>query len=528
MHRCLAIPEIVNMFCTHLDPRISSDTFQIAWCCDLATVARTCTTFSGPALDHLWSSTSLRKLLIYCMPSDLWAIDAVPNYLERKKIRLLRTIRVSDWDRILFYAPRVKSLWSGHDGWSLSGIFPALCVSLPGALFPNLQTLNWEHSLEDFHYIHLFLHRTLTQIEFSIPTSDSASSLLSTLPAKCPKLADISLLSRGHIDSGAVSDLVRGLKFARRIKVPSLDQNALEHVSHLTTLTSLALSSLPTSLALSQLVDGQRFPVLRRLMLTFADIGPTTQFLRYCSRVPLETFHVSFYELNTAKEMDDIFSVISAGFLHSSLTDLSIDNQSDHDSDEVDPSIHLTPFHSLRRVFAFVNLTTVSIRSLLGFDLDNDAMAELARVWPRIVTLHLRAHFSGHIPRATLSCLQSFAQHCPHLRRLTVVVDATVIPTPDADPMTRFVQRTLRALGVEHSPMANPISVTRFLSGVFPKLSEVQTQREYDDNDDEDELAEHGDDIRLHNRWKEVQALLPVLSAVREEGRVLALGPSNA
>ena len=62
--------------------------------------------------------------------------------------------------------------------------------------------------------------------------------------------------------------------------------------------------------------------------------------------------------------------------------------------------------------------------------------------------------------------------------------------------------------------MANPISVTRFLSGVFPKLMEVETQREYHDNDDEDELLEHGDAIRLHNWWKEVQVLLPELSAI--------------
>lgn len=424
-----------------------------------------------------------------------------------------------------FYTPRVRTLWSGSDGWDFSGIFPALSVSLPESLFPNLLTLNWHHFDEGFSYIHLFLRPTLTTL-YLLPNSNSASSLLSILPAKCPKLIDITISTRGHDDSEAISDFLRALKSAQKISIPSLNQAALEHISHLTTLKSLTLQTLPSTLTLSPVRETPTFPVLRRLLLIRPDLRPTTQFLGWCRGVPLHTLHISC-EVGTADEMQGLLTAVSAGCLHPSLADLTIDSQFD-ESDVADPNFDLIPIHSLRRLFCFANFTTLSISSVVGFDLDNDAVSELARAWPQIVSLRLKVVFPIHTPRTTLACLHSFAQHCPRLKRLTIALDATSIPNPEADPRTRFVQYALETLGVEHSPMLRPLSVARFLSGVFPKLAEVDTHREHDDNDDEEELRDHGAAIRLHNRWKEVRDMLPELSAIREEGRMLGQASSGA
>jgi hypothetical protein len=116
----------------------------------------------------------------------------------------------------------------------LSDIFPTLGVTLSGTLFQNLQTLGWEHIGDDFYYIHLFLRPSLTKLDVVV-TSDSASSLLSTLMLKCPKLIDVRIQSRGHLDLRSVTDFVRGLKYAERISVPSLDEDAFEHLSRLPT-----------------------------------------------------------------------------------------------------------------------------------------------------------------------------------------------------------------------------------------------------------------------------------------------------
>ncbi|KAF7335589.1 hypothetical protein MVEN_02213200 [Mycena venus] len=491
MHRCLQIPEIVDMVFSQLDPRISSDPWPAATPFrDLSVVARTCTTFQGPALDYLWSSAPLERFLIRCAPSDIW--DVEPNeysWSEKYTIRLLRTIHVSDWDRARAYSPRVKHLWLRRNGWSLSKIFPTLSVALPEALFPNLQTLDWQPVIvADFHHIQIFLRPTLTRIVF-IPPSDSAS-ILSTLAAKCPKLTDISVPWRTQTASEADLEFLRGFQVIRRVTFPSVDQDAFQHLSRLATLESLTLDELPTASPLSPVADSPPFPVLRDLTLA-SEITPTTQFLRWCSGVPLNKFDMCLHECVTPDEMNDLFAAISAGFF---------------------AFLSHKPQHRQRMRG---NGCVIDHLSLFGFDLDNDGFSDLALAWPQF-----------HTPRATLSCLHSFAQHCPHLRKLTIALDATVVPAPEPDPRTRFHQRRLKALDVEHSPITNPFAVARFLSGVFPEVTRVMTHREYDDNDD-DELEEPDEAIAFHNRWKDVQVMLPEFSAVREEGRMLAQQPSS-
>ncbi|KAJ7252351.1 hypothetical protein B0H12DRAFT_1117913, partial [Mycena haematopus] len=129
---------------------------------------------------------------------------------------------------------------------------------------------------------------------------------------------------------------------------------------------------------------------------------------------------------------------------------------------------------------------------------------ELTKVWPCIRVLRLEVECSARTPRTTLSCLRSFAQNCPHLRILAMLLDATVVPICT----TSLVQRKLHTLEVAHSPLAEDhVSVARFLSRMFPQMTDIETFREHYDND-EDDLTFNGDEVRLHNRWKEVQELL--------------------
>ncbi|KAJ6520532.1 hypothetical protein C8R45DRAFT_62927 [Mycena sanguinolenta] len=529
MHRCLQIPEIVDMICAELDP-FSSWSFTSH---HLAILARTCTSFSGPALHHLWACATLSKILISCMPSDLWADDVTegPGPLAKKKheIRQLRAIRESDWVRVKFYGHLVKHLSYGPDRpdhWSLSSVFPALSASFPDGLFPNLQTLRWHPSKDDFHFIHLFLRPTITKI--SLRASSDADSF-STVATKCPRLIDVSVSLAGYDNSESeplISEFVRSLQCVQKISAPSLDQKALEHISRLTTLDKLTLFYLPK--VWTPIRQGLTFSTLQQLTLICPEIGTTTEFLGWCSQVPLVDFSVYFRDLVARNEIDSFFAAVSTAFLRFSLTKLSIHYERD-DAEGTDPDIHLISFQSLRHIFSFVNLTELTITSLLGFDLDNDAMAAVARAWPQIVTLRLAVCFPGHIPRATLPCLHSFAQHCPQLRRLTVALDARVVPIsfPDIDPRTRVVQRTLATLHVEHSPLVNPFHAARFLTVIFPNLAVIRTQREFDANDTEEEL-EHGEAIQLHRMWKAVEWLLPEICSIREEGKMLARAPSAA
>ncbi|KAJ7623886.1 hypothetical protein DFH06DRAFT_1340210 [Mycena polygramma] len=473
MHYCLEIPEIVDMIFFHLDPRSSELPLPATPLRDLAVAARTCTIFQSPALDYLWSHVSLGMLLTQCMPSDLWAVDVTVLDMWRtdRKVRALRTIQTADWDRLYFYARRVKHLFSRHFAdLDLSAIFPMLSVSLPHELFPKLQALDWQYSAGNCYYVHLFLHPRLTRIYFHL-SSVSSMSLLSTLTSKCPRLVDVSI-------SGPLSDLVPRVQNPKTL----VDHDVFEPLSNSTTLKSLSLHGLPPVSALRAHGGRLTFPALHLLSLAFIGIGAATQFLQLCNAAPLVTFTMEIFEIVKAEEIHQLFGGIAAGFVHSSLTNLTV-------------------------------LTLVSIPSSFGFDFDDGILSELACAWPRIVSLDFTSHHHTHIPRATVRCLRPFAQHCPHLSALLLAFDATAVPNDEVTASPRTVRHGLKMLNVQQSPLTAPIAVARFISGLFPNLKHVKTCLEYDDNNEDNA----SNAVRNHDRWKEVEALLREDSAIREE-----------
>ncbi|KAJ6468638.1 hypothetical protein C8R47DRAFT_803408 [Mycena vitilis] len=516
MHHCLRIAEIVAMICFHLDPRVRN----------LALLARTSKAFQKPALDLLWNSAALEDLLLGCMPSDLWAIDISASstsvWTPEKKFRLCRPIRLSDWDRVCLYARRVRVLSSRPFSSSLSDVFQALSVSLPEMLFPNLHDLTWHHTGDDFFYIRLFLHPTITRISFSL-SSDSAASFLSSLTQKCPGLTRVDIESHNYdyehdYDSPAVSDFVSGLRRVEDVSVHSLDRDTLEQLSHSTALKSLTLHTLPVWTS-PPCPKTPTFPALRELWFTYPDIEPTVQFLGLCRTVPLKSFTVCLTEFMTASETHDLLAAVSTGVIPSTLDFLHIDNECGH-LDETDTSLYLVRPQSLHILLPFTHLAMLYITSPLGFDIDDEDITALARAWPHLVTLELGVRFPMHDPRTTLRCLHPLAQHCQRLVRLTIALDATNVPALELDVSARLPGYSLEFLDVAHSLISSPIAVARFLSGVFPKLTTLETIRE-DNNLDEEELPQNGEAIQRQNKWKEVLELLPHLSAIREEGRVL-------
>ncbi|KAJ7121910.1 hypothetical protein C8R46DRAFT_1148887 [Mycena filopes] len=526
MHRCLKILELVDVICDNLDPHVARyPTFG-----DLAALARTCTTFQDAALDHLWRRAELGNLLFFCMPSDLWTVDHVEDdspWNRGKKMRLLRPICDADWDRVRVYAPRIRVLVCGKGGWTLSDIFPAVSVAFPEPLLQNLRALTWQHPGADFHYIHLFLRPTLTEIVLTL-SSDSGASLLPTLAEKCPKLINVSI--KGHGCSARLfSDFVRKLQLLEKVSVPDLDQHALEHLAQLTTLKSLRVDRLPNISAWSVVPEVQVFPILDSLTLARSEIRATSRFLAPWRVVPLVNLYLGSVAGLTAAEAHTFFQVVSTAFSHSTLDSFSLSAHWALES-ELDPSTYLIPHRELLQLQCFTNLTTLTIHSSLGFDLDDAAVAALVPSWPRLRFLLLQARVHTHTPRTTLACLHSFARHCRRLRTLAIGLDATTVPT--LDDRSKSHLRTLQYLHVDHSPLqSDHNAVADFIASVFPKLAALQTHREYYPNEDADdiELEEHGDAIRLHRRWKEVEGLLPSVVAVRaEEKRVLAWARGTA
>ncbi|KAJ7141946.1 hypothetical protein C8R43DRAFT_1238319 [Mycena crocata] len=490
MHHALEIQEIVELVYSHLDPtQDATSRFQgqrsyrtrQPKCCDLAAMAQTCSSLGNPALDLLWKSASLVNIL-RCMPSDLWAVNAASLFQgPGNKMRFLRPIQEADWDRVLMYAPRIRNLFSTHRYCSLSDIFPMISKSLPGNIFPNLTGVHWWHHGDDFAYINLFISPSTTSISFH-SASPQAQSLLETLPGKCPVLKDVYIASKGevgHYDFGAearaISSFVQKMEQTESLSVRILDQPTLEHLSGLETVKSLALETLPPTLSFLRTHGRPTFPQLRAVDLGHSLINPAIRFLDLCTDVPLESFNVCFPLIATAGETHDLLQAISAACLPAHLRTLTIQSDFQAPHPTRPPSDYLVPGDSLRFLAGFTNLRNLFLKTPIGFDLDDAAVEQLARSWPRLITLHLEGYIpsSSAQPRTTLASLRSIAHHCPLLTHLAITLDATSVPVPAINR----TQRPLESLDVDRSAISAPEAVARFVFALFPELRVVLVGR---------------------------------------------------
>ncbi|KAJ7239320.1 hypothetical protein C8J57DRAFT_1372855 [Mycena rebaudengoi] len=500
MHHCLRVQELLALIFSHLDPREHSGQPTLQ---DLAVLARTCGTFHGPALDHLWRSSTIVNLLC-CMPGDLWGVNEAKEPLWKCSMHLRRPIRAEDWNRVLVYAPRIQNLCSTSWDCDLSEVFPVISVCLPDQLLPNLQTLYWLPSDPNFHFIHLFLSPKITSIHFS-GSSIPAISLLPTLTLKYPTLKDVSILSG---EKQAVSVFLRSLECIESVHVDSLDHGALEHLSRLPTLTALCLNTLP-SRSLSPRLDPQPFAVLRKLHLGSSNIEAITHFLRSCKEVPLRSLNFDVRTCPTTAESHEFYRALSASVSRSSLTEVDFDvGISNFDGNSPNLRIHR---ESIRLLIGFTNLVTISISSPVGVDLDDSTAADLARAWPRLEEMHMSSYgLCRSPPKATLECLHSFATWCPRLASLTITLDGTSAPAPQS-PAPGTSQHALKSIHVAHSRISTEIMpVAQFLSAIFPELKRIMTSRDGFDNEDPEDLHLHGEAIAFHDLWKEVELLLVI------------------
>ena len=74
VHRCLLVPELFSLVCELLTHDYEMRPSQRS--ATLASLARTCRAFEGPALDVLWREVEELRPLLCTMPSDLFEMKA--------------------------------------------------------------------------------------------------------------------------------------------------------------------------------------------------------------------------------------------------------------------------------------------------------------------------------------------------------------------------------------------------------------------------------------------------------------------
>ncbi|KAJ7748964.1 hypothetical protein B0H16DRAFT_898118 [Mycena metata] len=212
--------------------------------------------------------------------------------------------------------------------------------------------------------------------------------------------------------------------------------------------------------------------------------------------------------------LSDFFSTLQkCRRLHSSLATLDLDTYQYGGNPPVQPTplLYLIDTPTLRLLFCFQNLTCLIICAV-GFNLDDSVIAEMARRWPQLCILQLIGRSPSTVPCTTLKSLEVLARPCPHLESLFISIDASEVPELDRTSLPP-AQTAMVDLNVGHSPLSNPLSVARYISGIFTDLDSVST---YDTSHGYDDYTEIEETEEL---WADVNAHIPIVKGIREEGR---------
>ncbi|KAJ7147785.1 hypothetical protein C8R43DRAFT_1195012 [Mycena crocata] len=495
MHQCLQCNDIIWMIfeCTednYLHPRIKT----------LASLARTCRRFQGPALDQLWRTQDGLIPLLRCLPPDKWELSG------SGKFHLRSVIHSSDWKRVLLYSCRIRELYMGRH--VTLDVLELLSVASPPDFLQNLRVLRWHLDGPSFPYIRLFLRPSLTTISLAQTDSLTHLHILSYLGSACPSLLDVEVFandaSRTPQLFDAVSSFILDLTGVQKLRVPHIQFSTCRHLAGLPSLLELSVDSIQQDfpLTMSATTAGIRFSSLQRLDLVFTQLPAATNFIRTLSQTPLRNleFRRTGTTIPTPDAVGDFCQTLRTSCSHGRLT--SIELRLDGSWNGNPPSIlsdrlTIRPTH-LDPLLAFASLRDVTLQWPLAICLDDEFMIALSMAWPRIQDLKL--------PR-----------HCPELARLTMDIDATVrVESAQHDTEgDRVVQTALTFLNVRYSRIDSPLEVATFLSGVFPSVTTLFAEQ-----------PDPNGDARF-DMWMEVEKLIPMFASVRSDERKHWIAPSE-
>ncbi|KAJ6481984.1 hypothetical protein C8R45DRAFT_1003695 [Mycena sanguinolenta] len=519
MHRALSIREVVEMACCHLLPNVHDVGSLAEGRKALLALASTCKVLLAPALDTLWRDQNSIVPWLSCFPEDLFNMPPALAS-EESPLRLIRPLAPEDWERSDLNAVRVEKL-SFEFETRFAQVFPALSISFPsGSIFPRLRNLSWSStSEEDFSYIRIFLAPGLSSISITYEPSIVNCFLLSTLAKTCSQLADVEIDFADNVDPSdslavdSTSQFLQSLRRVESLTVQCVDLPALKHIGQLHGLTYLCLHYLPDG-PHPHLHGPPLFRSLRNLTLTIAELPMTIHIIRMGSQIPLESLSLGMADFYPAEKTEELYNALAGSCSHASLIELTISCPGGHQDRTSGPnaSRYAINSHSLRILFCFGNIETLSITSPVELDISDSTLRDAARAWPRLERIELKL-FHDNRPRTsrlTVQSLYSLAEYCPRLRSVQIAIDGTVDITITSHALSASPHR-LTNLCVAHSAISKPGSVARILSRIFPNLRTITLPMFYGTVPNE-----------IHRRkklWEEVEVLLPEFATAREEER---------
>ncbi|KAG9309977.1 hypothetical protein JVU11DRAFT_10011 [Chiua virens] len=522
MHRCLTIIEVQNAIFREVHSQHQGKA-------TIARLARTCRTFSSPALDILWKALTSLIYLLRCLPTDLfqWKREDVDSAnFSVVTVRFQRAMSRSDWEIFFRYSSRVRFLsvsspdfYVGRQAKLADDVI--FTLSHPpgyGSLAPYLKTLHWTRSQEE--YAPLFwalLSNSL--VDLALPClllrSPTTSILLTS---RCLSLKSLHVYSeKGHeaLPLKLLSETVLYLHSLESLELEccALDKEAISHLSHLPSLAELVMR-LPTHLQSRELIPlltPPAFASLESLTLKVNSLPTLTSLLevmRFRPRsmsftvqtMPTPNMHCLFFMALVNACDSEQLSRIS----------LTIELPRGHHVTER-PQITLSTFQPL---LALPNMTSFTFDMMCNISLDDDAIEALTSHWPKLTKLNLNGNFGWGVKSGvTHRGLITLLSRCAMLSEFAIVVDFTEIDlrnsrVPTSRPGKGITSPCQSAYFIE-TAIKFPVSIAAFLSDICPRLRRVLLP-----------LGVPIPEVDLEGRtkkWEEVNRLLPALLAVRKQ-----------
>ncbi|KAG2069537.1 hypothetical protein BDR04DRAFT_1101411 [Suillus decipiens] len=487
---------------------------------DLLSLALTCKSFAGPALDLLWRHLGGVEPLIWCLPQSLWKKDG-------KKLEFQRTMTLDDWSIFCKYNHRVRSLLNkcykdySTDTICSTEIWRALNhppFSLP--LLSNLTSLTWtETSNETFHYIRLFVAPKLTMLNISVSSSFTFSpteqSILSSIAKSCPSIShlDLDFVRYGDESTELVENTTTLLQSWSQLissRTRTVSEAAITYLSNSPSLRVLkfTLPSTVISVDTQKLLRRPAFGALQELDIECKNMDLLDAFLKQLAISPKVLSFTITHGVNSAQTLPALISRLCNLCADNSLqrVQLSITDW---------PAIHNTSIESgaFRPLFAFRDLRKFNFMmdSRCVVRMDDADLVEMAKAWPLLEELLIPGYSqAGH--QVTPHAFVSLLWHCPRLVSVAVPVDWITIDysgIPRDIPYQGFSHNAVSELVFRGSKIDNPLRIAAFISAIAPNVTSIE----------EDEF----DGDSRDSGWSIVNSIIRDIPMVRKQGMKMML-----
>ncbi|KAG1892080.1 hypothetical protein F4604DRAFT_1672181 [Suillus subluteus] len=470
----------------------------------LARLARTCRTFSDPALDVLWAHIDTLSPVVACLLRHVWS-------RRRHSLRLNGRVQDSHWRGIEKYLTRVRALGVGRsvmrmDDFSLE-LVHTLCGHPWPFLLPRLEKLFWSDS--SYEYTRLLsdlLSPTLTELHLHAMDNLFMRSVLPNLGVTCPLMKSFSTTGLDPAASVPVSTaVVCGWHQLKTLSTEAVDGPALLRLSTLSSLEHLQLSFLSQNRGFFKYSPTTFSNSLRHLTIRAQSPELCVPFLE-TTWIPARSIYISLGNIPRSYSNETFLLLLASRVTAEQVQALSLDLTCDW----------LLTITEITPLFSFCALEELTLPSTSGnLTINDQDLIRAAKSWPKLTKLRLGDEgrwISPARPQITLHGFASLLLHCPHLCTLSISMDATSynVVTPQV-PGGGVINTKITTLSVGASLIENPLAVAAFLSSVLPNLNNILSKVDTDFMPSQTE--------RRHAKWARAAMYLRDVHMIRKQER---------